>query len=452
MGTLQCVSTFQRLLLQFLPCFTAPTGNSFLAVGAAWTLAVGPRTVTNLVRTLGTGGIKSHDAYQYFFSGAVWLMDDAWEILFRLILASGLIPAGAVIELAGDDTLVHHSGRHIFGAGIFRDAVRSTRKTVAYAAGHNWVILCLVVCVPFCPKIFVSLPICARLRPKPAHGKTKRKGRKSNSGPTTVDLLADMMALVVSWAPQRRFHLLADGAYASLAGRLPRTMTFTSRLRKDAALYGPPPTRRSGKVGRPKTKGIRLPTPAARAKAPKLSWRRMTVLLYGQPVNVQLHAYQAYWYEVCPYAPILIVIVRDPSGGKEDEFFFTTDLSLTPAAVVGGYSHRWSQEVLHREAKQQMGIDDPQARLQSAVERQAPVCLMLISLVKLWYFTVGHRDGIRAQVRDPWYAHKNGIPFTDMVAALRWSSWNLWISRGLGPQPRHRKILAPLLRALARAS
>lgn len=344
MSTFQCVSTFQRLLLNFLPCFTQPSGESFLALGAAWVLAVGARTVTNLVRTMGRRASKSHDAYQYFFSDAVWIMDDLWKILFELILAARLIPRDAGIELAGDDTLVHHSGRRIFGAGIFRDAVRSTKKRVAYACGHNWVILCIIVQVPFCPNVFVSLPVCARLRPKPPKVKGRRK-RKAPATPTTVELLAEMVALVASWAPERRFRLVGDGAYASLAAHMPPNMTLISRLRKDAALYGPPPTRRPKKPGRPRRKGKRLPTPAQRAKSSRLRWEKTEVLLYGERVERLLHSYQAYWYEVCPDAPIQIVIVRDPEGKHDDEFFFSTDLSLPPKAVVEGYGHRWSQEI-----------------------------------------------------------------------------------------------------------
>ena len=450
MSSFQCVSTFQRLFLNFLPCFTQPSGESFLALAAAWVLAVGPRTVTNLVRTLGRSATKSHDAYQYFFSEAVWIMDEVWRILFGLILASRLIPHDALIELAGDDTLVHHSGRKIFGAGIFRDAVRSTKKQVAYACGHNWVILCVIVPVPFCPNVFVSLPVGARLRPKPPKIKGRKK-REAAAAKTTVELLAEMLALVASWAPERRFRLVGDGAYACLAAHLPENMTLISRLRKDAALYAPPPTRRTKKPGRPRKKGKRLPTPAQRAKSSRLRFRRTELLLYGERVVRLLHSYQAYWYEVCRDAPILIVIVRDPSGDHEDEFFFSTDLSLSSRAIVEGYGHRWSQEVTHREAKQQMGIDDPQARLRPAVERQAPFCLMLLSLVKLWYLTVGHRQDDLLAWRDAWYTQKEGVPFTDMLAALRFSSWRLWFSRGSGLAPQHSKILKPLLRALARA-
>lgn len=438
-------------LLPFTVCFTSPTAESFLALAAAWLLAVGPRTVTNLVRTLGAEATKSHDAYQYFFSGARWEPGGIFEILFRMVLRSGLIGTEAVIELAGDDTLLHHSGRRIFGVGIFRDAVRSSKKHVAYAWGHNWAILCVIVPIPFCPGTHLALPIHARLRVKAFK---PQPGRKAHAGEnaTVVDLMCEMVQEVTSWAPQRQFRLLADGAYAALAGRLPANVTIVSRLRKDAALYDPPPTRRPGQPGRPPKKGRRLPTPAARAPSARLSWRRHTLTLYGQSREVLLHSYRALWYEVCAQRPISIVIVRDPTGEHDDEFFFSTDLALAPQQIVLAYGRRWSQEVVHREAKNEMGIQDPQARLQSAVERQAPFCLTLMSLVKLWYLKIGHRQDPLASRRDAWYAHKDGISFRDMLATLRYAGWSQRVLSRLGLKPAQRKTLQPLLYLIARAS
>jgi hypothetical protein len=101
----------------------------------------------------------------------------------------------------------------------------------------------VIVPVPFCPNVFVSLPVCARLRPK----RPKIKGRKKREAAatkSTVELLAEMLALVASWAPERRLRLVGDGAYASLAACLPPKVTLISHLRKDAALYDPPPARR----------------------------------------------------------------------------------------------------------------------------------------------------------------------------------------------------------------
>jgi len=71
--------------------------------------------------------------------------------------------------------------------------------------------------------------------------------------------------------------------------------------------------------------------------------------------------------------------------------------------------------------------------------------------VKLWYLTVGHRGDELLAWRDAWYLHKEGVPFTDMLAALRFGSWKLQFSGRSGLLARHAKILRPLLRALARA-
>lgn len=446
------VTSFDPFLLPFIPCFTAPTAETFVALTAAWILATGPRTVTGLIRTLGPDSRKSHDAYQNFFSRAAWSPEAVWGKLFQLILELGLIPPGSVIELSGDDTLLHHSGRKIFGVGMFRDAVRSSKKHVAYACGHNWVILCWIVAVPFCSGLYLAIPINARLRPKEQGRSKSERIKKAKTGPTTVELLNEMVAEVVCWAPDRRFRLLADGAYASLAKELPSSVKLVSRLRKDAALYEPPPPRRRGQVGRPPTKGKRLPTPQRRAKAPRLSWKRVTVSLYGEPRDLRLHSYQALWYEGCPQQLILIVIVRDPSGQRDDEFFFTTDLERTPEEVVEAYGRRWTQEVVHRELKQQMGIEDPQARVEPAVRRQAPFGMLMLALVKLWYLLVGHKEDSLVSKRDAWYLHKEGVSYADMLGALRYGSWRRRISGRSARGPVRREILLALLRTLAKAS
>jgi hypothetical protein len=149
---------------------------------------------------------------------------------------------------------------------------------------------------------------------------------------------------------------------------------------------------------------------------------------------------------------ILIVIVRDPNGQHDDEFFFTTDLELTPEEVVKAYGRRWTQEVTHRELKQQMGIQDPQARVEPAVRRQAPFAMLMLAVVKLWYIVVGHKEDSLASKRDAWYLHKEGVSYVDMLAALRYGSWRLRISGRSARGPVRRETLLALLRALAKAS
>jgi hypothetical protein len=61
--------------------------------------------------------------------------------------------------------------------------------------------------------------------------------------------------------PGRDIHVTADAAYAGKElKKLGNSTTWTTRLRKDAAPHGLPP-QRTGKQGRPRARGDRLPSP-----------------------------------------------------------------------------------------------------------------------------------------------------------------------------------------------
>src|SRR5660397_273068 len=70
-----------------------------------------------------------------------------------------------VVSVDIDDTLFHKSGRKIEGAGVFRDAVRSTTRRVVYATGLNLVVVTIRISPPWggCP---IALPINVRLHKK----------------------------------------------------------------------------------------------------------------------------------------------------------------------------------------------------------------------------------------------------------------------------------------------
>ena len=117
-----------------------------------------------------------------------------------------------------------------------------------------------------------------------------------------------------------------------MAGGTPKNVTVVSRIRRDAALYGTPPSpsEKTQKDERRK-KGKRLLSPQDMASKVGKQWKTYNIDLYGKIVERQLYTYQALWYEVCADELVNIVIVRDPEGGKsEDEYFFTTDLNMTP--------------------------------------------------------------------------------------------------------------------------
>ena len=231
------------LLTQARPVFRAASYAIFTDLLTGWVLAPGRRTVTAMI-TLADPAGRAHDAYHRFLRDGVWNISGLWRLLATHAL-NRFAPSG-VISLDCDDTLFHKSGRHVAGAGTFRDAVRSTGQRVVYALGLNLVVITLRVTPPW-GSMPIAIPVNARLH-------------KKKDPISTVEHAAQMLRELASWLPDRQLHLCADRAYAALAGAgLPRTQV-TSRIRRDAALYQAAPPR-TGKRGRPRLKGQRLPPP-----------------------------------------------------------------------------------------------------------------------------------------------------------------------------------------------
>jgi DDE superfamily endonuclease len=82
------------------------------------------------------------------------------------------------------------------------------------------------------------------------------------------------------WLPGREVVLLGDGSFAALDFLVTLArygLTGVTRRRLDAALYEPAPPRKPGTVGRPRTKGARLPNLADILADAGTRWVRVTV-------------------------------------------------------------------------------------------------------------------------------------------------------------------------------
>ena len=192
---------------------------------------------------------RPHDAYRRLVRCASWSLDQLWT-LTTLLLVRLFAPEGRIDLLTGD-TLLHRGGRKIEGAGVFRDAARPGGKNTVFDGGLNIVPLTLRVRPPWGGEP-LALPLAMRLYRK--------------YGPTHLGLVAQMVQSLADLFPDRTFHLIAEGAYAPLAGwKLPRT-EVTSRLRKDAALYAPPAPRRPGQGGRSRYRSPRSPAGCPRRR------------------------------------------------------------------------------------------------------------------------------------------------------------------------------------------
>ncbi len=119
------VSEAWRELFEWMaPTFTAPSFALFTQLITAWVPLPGPHAITRIWRVMEPETRRAHDAYHRFVRCGRWGLPGFWHLL-ALLVVQAACPVG-VIPLVVDDTVAKKTGRKISGAGIFRDAVRST--------------------------------------------------------------------------------------------------------------------------------------------------------------------------------------------------------------------------------------------------------------------------------------------------------------------------------------
>jgi hypothetical protein len=424
-------SAWNADLQQLFPVFTAPTTQIFFRLATGWVLCTARRTITGIIPFADPDGIRSHDIYHRFFSGASWSPPQMWELLARMLVR--IFYATGIIPLDLDDTVFHHVGRKVDGAAFWRDAVRSTATKVVHCWGLNLVVLTLRVIPPWGGEP-LGLPINLRLHRK--------------NGPTLIDLAEAMLRQLTAWFPERSFRACMDGFYATMAGRDLPQISLVSRIRCDAAIYELPPQRRRKQRGRKRRKGVRLPTPTVMARHIR-SWQAVSTNERGRKRKRLIYARQIIWYKVSA-KPVLLVISRDPTGKEKDDFFFTTDPTLRPAQVIEIFAGRWSIEDTFKNAKQLLCVEQPQTWRGPGPERVAVMGLVLYSLVWTWYLQRGYRP--KSLFRPSWYIIKTHPSFTDALAMLRRVLWQERIISRFGKGSVHYKISEFLLPALERAA
>jgi hypothetical protein len=396
------------LLAGFRPCFTTPTFRVFQAMVCGLVAQPGLRTVTGMLAGARLAGVWHHARAHRFFAAARWSADTLGLGVCDLIVGWLLDPAAPVC-LVVDDSLFKRTGRRIFGAAWHYDATATGRKRTAW--GNNWVVVGVLVALPFVAHRQVCLPVVCRLWQPRQPGRAK------------LDLAVELVRLLCDRYADRKIHLTGDAAYVGKAlRRLPRKVTVTTRLRCDAALNALPGARRPGQRGRPRVKGERLPELIVLAGMTSVAWHKVRVRCYGQTHTKELSSLVCLWPTVFGAQPVRIVLVRAPGAPDGYELaLVSTDLDATPAALVERYSTRWSVEVLFEEARQVAGVGQARNRTTKAVERTVPFGLACVSLVVVWYARHGQPalDLAAHRARAPWYRHKHAVSFADMLTALR---------------------------------
>jgi hypothetical protein len=413
----------ETVLVAFTPVFTQPVWHhaKILILGAI--LARGKRTVTSALRAAGLAQERQFTNYHRVLNRAVWHGWFAAKVLLGLLVA--LLPPGSVLQILVDETIERRNGSKLKTKGVFRDAVRSSRKKVVYCYGLRWVAMMLLIPFPWSPRPW-ALPFYTVQVPSE---KTCRKLGKPHK--SVIDHVCFALRLIQRWLPKHTLILSGDGAYAVVeliqhCHSLPNPVTLVARFRWNAALYDPPPAFIPGKRGRKPRKGKRQPSLKQRLNDPTTPWEKLSVRWYkGETREVLACSDISLWYTPGkPPVRIRWVIVRDPLGKFEDTPILCTNLDATAKQIIEWFVPRWNIEVTFEELRAHLGMETQRQWSERAIARTTPALFALFSLVTL--MAVNILKGAQLPVLQTAWYRKEQASFSDVIALVR---RNLWATR-----------------------
>jgi len=395
-----------------------------LLVGAI--LAPGKRTVTAVLRVMGLSDDAQFQNYHRVLNRAVWSPLAASRILLRLLL-SAFVPPDAPVVIGLDEHIERRRGKKIQAKGIYRDPMRSSKSFFVKASGLRWLSLMLLAPIPWAQRVW-ALPFLTVLAPSERYDQERGQVHKQ-----LTDWARQMIMQVRAWLPQRLLVVVADSTYAAIellaaCQGLSQPVTLITRLRLDAALYEPAPARGPGQRGRPRKKGARQPSLAARLNDPATIWHDVSVKWYGAKTRtLQLASGTALWYHSgLPSVSIRWVLIRDPEGKVAPQALLSTNQALRPAQIVEWFVLRWQLEVTFEEARAHLGVETQRQWSELAIARTTPVLLGMFSMVTLLAHAV--LQGQQLSVRQAAWYTKELPTFSDTLALVRQQLWPVTIS------------------------
>ncbi len=141
----------------FQSAFTSPTWEKVQVLVVGTLLARGRRTVTAALRQMGRGQEEDFSLYHQVLNRARWSALELSRLLLHALIKA-FVTAGGSLTFVIDEHLERRWGPQIRKRGHFRDSLLSSRKKSVSNSGLRWIVLSLVVNVPW-TKHCVALPV-----------------------------------------------------------------------------------------------------------------------------------------------------------------------------------------------------------------------------------------------------------------------------------------------------
>jgi hypothetical protein len=361
------------------------------------------------------------------------------RVLLSLLLRY-LASADGPLVFGIDETLERRRGQRISAKGIYRDAVRSSKSHFVKASGLRWISLMYLAYIPWARRVW-ALPVLTALAPSQRYYQGLGRAHQR-----LTDRARQMIIQLRRWLPQRYLVLVADSSYAVLellhfCQSPAHPVTLITRLRLDAALFLPAPSRRPGQLGRPRKVGQRLPKLKSLLDRPETAWENIVVNWYdGSSRSVEINSTTAVWYNRGkPTVPIRWVLIRDPLGKFEPQALLCTDPEVPARQVIEWFVLRWQLEVTFQEVRAHLGVETQRQWSDRAIARTTPALFGLFS----WVALAAHlqqRDQSTPARSAAWYA-KSAPTFSDAIASVRRAMWPASTTfRMSGSEPDMQKV------------
>jgi DDE superfamily endonuclease len=409
------------VIVSFAPLFSKPVWEhvKVLIVGAI--LAPGKRTVTAALRVMGLSTEKNFQTYHRLLNRAKWSVLAASRLLLRL-LVTAFVPCGTLV-FGIDDTIERRRGDQIAAKGIYRDPVRSSQAHFVKASGLRW-LCCMLLCeVGWAARVW-ALPVLTGLCPSERF--YQQQGRQHQ---TLIERAWQIIQLIVRWLPNRTVVFVADSSFAviELLNQVSglEGASLITRLRLDAALYEPAPSRQAGQKGRPRVKGARRPTLKRVLDDRCRRWNKLQLANWygGGQREVEVGTETAIWYHTAlPPVTIRWVLIRDPQDKFAPQALLSTNVAHSPQQIIEWFVRRWTMEVTFEEVRAHLGVETQRQWNALAITRTTPALMGLYSLVTLTAQALLKSE--TSVVRGAAWYTKAQPTFSDAIALVRRRLWS----------------------------
>ena len=412
-------SIWQALLEAFACSFTRRGFRRFAEWITAMALNVEEHTITQSVLALEQPA--AWKALESFAEYGGWHEGRVTYTLTRLVAtAPGRTWHGYHVS-AVDDTKVHRSGEHVWGACTFHEYTARCPNRATTVRAHNWVVLGALLHEPGKPGWF--LPIAGRLYFRASQLPA------GPGGPLTfrtkcelaVELFREQARIIGG-----KHRGLIDGGYALRNVVRPlvlpegrgRRVDVLTRLRHDARLFAMAPADRPAGRRGPKPNWGRRLEPPRRGGRWERGWRTGVAFIYGRRREVRWKEVVCLWRVLGHEVPVKAVVAC-VEGYKKRFALVTSAVELTGLQMVELFAARFRQEDGFRDLKQRLGWEECRAWTANPIERTSQAQWVTMSLLRLLQFRLEEAGEVGWWYRPPWHKDKDRPSVLDAERLMR---------------------------------